>query len=480
MLRTQLWSGSKPDLRDQTAHVYDQGSTFDDLLRALRRAEVDLQLRGGGAKKKISTPSMAAKKIKFLGHIVSEDGIEADPDKIQRIKDWPTPVNPDEVRMFLGFADYTKPFEVHTDASGHGFGAVLYQEQNGLKKVISYASRGLNKAESNYSAHRLEFLALKWAVTEKFKDYLYGNTFRVYTDNNPLTYVLTSAKLDATGHRWLAALSAYNFDIIYRPGLNNADADGLSILPGIEAESQQITSESIHFTRDMHKLSQLESDCKTTAEALFKNFIMHYGIPKRIHSDQGTNFESQLMKELCNLLGMEKSRTTSYHPMGNGMVERFNWTLLNMLGTLQPDKKADWKTYVVPLVHAYNSIRHESTNQSPFFLMFGREPRLPIDLAFGIETNKSHQSLTAYSESLKKKLQEAYTLASKASKTAQDKQKVSYDLKTRGATVQIEFCAKRIWGGEEEDAAQKPSPAHWINTSDHGEQRQTDSHEANS
>ncbi|XP_067655385.1 uncharacterized protein [Haliotis asinina] len=68
--------------------------------------------------------------------------------------------------------------------------------------------------------------------------------------------------------------------------------------------------------------------------------------------------------------------------------------------------------------------------------MFGREPRLPIDLAFGIETNKSHQSLTAYSESLKKKLQEAYTLASKASRRAQDKQKASYDLKTRGATVQ--------------------------------------------
>ena len=68
----------------------------------------------------------------------------------------------------------------------------------------------------------MEFLALKWSITDKFHDYLYGHKFRVLTDNNPLTYVLTSAKLDATGHRWLAALAAYDFDIIYRPGKTNA------------------------------------------------------------------------------------------------------------------------------------------------------------------------------------------------------------------------------------------------------------------
>ena len=96
-----------------------------------------------------------------------------------------------------------------------------------MKRVISYASRGVSKSEGNYPAHRLEFLALKWAVTEKFHDYLYGNTFTVYTDNNPLTYILTSAKLHDTGHRWLAPLASSNFDIVYRSGLNNADTDGL-------------------------------------------------------------------------------------------------------------------------------------------------------------------------------------------------------------------------------------------------------------
>ena len=101
----------------------------------------------------------------------------------------------------MSYADFNQPFIVHTDASTEGLGAVLYQEQDGVECVIAYASRGLRDSERNYPAHKLEFLHLMWAVTDKFHDYLYGNNFTVYTDNNPLTYVLSSAKLDATGHR---------------------------------------------------------------------------------------------------------------------------------------------------------------------------------------------------------------------------------------------------------------------------------------
>jgi hypothetical protein len=79
----------------------------------------------------------------------------------------------------------------------------------------------LTKSEKHYPPHKLEFLALKWAVCDKFKDYLYGTQFTVLTDSNPMTYVLTTAKLDTTGHRWLAALAAFNFNIPYRPGKKN-------------------------------------------------------------------------------------------------------------------------------------------------------------------------------------------------------------------------------------------------------------------
>ena len=123
------------------------------------------------------------------------------------------------------------------DASGDGLGCVLYQEQDGIERVIAYANRGLRASQSNYSAHKLEFLALKWAVCDKFHDYLYGNIFTVRNDNNPLTYVLTTVKLDTIGHRWLAALSSYNFSLVYRSGRKNLDADALSRLPSNNKET---------------------------------------------------------------------------------------------------------------------------------------------------------------------------------------------------------------------------------------------------
>jgi hypothetical protein len=106
----------------------------------------------------------------------------------------------------VAYPEYDAPFIVHTDAFQEGLGAVLYQEQQGTIRVIAYASRRLTPAEKNYHLHsaKLEFLALKWAVTEHFRAYLhYAPKFVVYTDNNPLTYVLSSAKQNATGLRWV-------------------------------------------------------------------------------------------------------------------------------------------------------------------------------------------------------------------------------------------------------------------------------------
>lgn len=146
----------------------------------------------------------------------------------------------------MAYPNFEKPFILHVDASQDGLGAILYQEQeNGKKSVIGYGSRTLTPAERNYHLHsgKLEFLALKWAVTEKFRDYLYYSpSFSVYSDNNPLTYILTSAKLDATRHRWVAELPDFNFQIFYKPGRLNNDADGLSCMPlDIDLYAQQCT-----------------------------------------------------------------------------------------------------------------------------------------------------------------------------------------------------------------------------------------------
>ena len=232
-----------------------------------------------------------------MGHIVSKNSIETDPKKIEAIKNWPVSKTVTELRSFLGFmnyyckfipkyvqiarpinqlvsgenankkkalvdwteecqiafehlkqlciqmpilayANYTKPFKLHTDASEHGLGVVLYQRQDdNTERVIAYASRTLSKPKRNYDPHKLEFLALKWSIIDRFHEYLYGGHFEGYTDNNPLTYILTTAKLDATGQRWVASLANYNFKIFYKSGKLNVQADVLSCIPW---ESTQI------------------------------------------------------------------------------------------------------------------------------------------------------------------------------------------------------------------------------------------------
>ena len=197
-------------------------------------------------------------RLEYLGHILSSKGIETNSKKIAAILNWPQPRNITQIRSFLGFcncyrkfikgyaqvakplyqlltgenakkktnevewteqckqafnklkeicsdtpilayADYSKCFKVHTDASEQSLGAVLYQDQDdGTTRVIAYASRNLSKSRKRYHSSKLEFLALKWSVCERFHKYLYGGKFQVYTDNNPLKYILTTAKLDAT------------------------------------------------------------------------------------------------------------------------------------------------------------------------------------------------------------------------------------------------------------------------------------------
>ena len=129
----------------------------------------------------------------------------------------------------MAYDNYGKPFKLHTDASENGLGAVLYQKQDdGTDHIIAYASQTLSKSERNYGAHKSEYLALEWSVTERFHEYLYGGYFEAYINNNPLTYILTTAKLDATGQRWVASLANYNFEIFYKCGKVNVEADALS------------------------------------------------------------------------------------------------------------------------------------------------------------------------------------------------------------------------------------------------------------
>ena len=556
----------------------------------------------------------------------------------------------------LAFADANKPYILHTDASLKGLGAVLYQEYPEGLRPVAFASRRVSPTEQRYTIHQLEFLALKWAVVDKFHDYLYGARFTVRTDNNPLTYVLTTAKLNATGHRWLATLALYDFDIQYRPGKYNIDADLLSrnmadevergewedipqsgvksicqnvyttessgtppryidqlgpspecipevyafpthldllslkqmskadlieaqkkdntirkvveamqrgkwprdketdtemmlmkrerdrlvlkdgllhrrskkpsgeqvtqlVLPAefrgavlrslhddmghlgvdrttdllrgrfywpkmaweaekyvkncgecvtrktpckkaaplhqivsrgpidlvcidflsMEPDSRGISNVLVvtdHFTRYAQAFPTRNQKALTVAKVLVEKYFVHYGLPTRIHSDQGRDFESKVIRELLMILGVRKSRTTPYHPQGDPQPERFNRTLLSMLATLGHEKKRSWSQHIPYVVHAYNSTKCDSTGYSPYLLMFGREARLPVDLCFGTSpdgTGDRHHS--RYVEKLKGDLQEAYQLASQAADKTHQRNKRAYDQRVRFQTV---------------------------------------------
>ncbi len=191
-----------------------------------------------------------------------------------------------------------------------------------------------------------------------------------------------------------------------------------------------------HFSRYAQAMPTRNQTARTTARVLYDNFFVHYGFPSVLHSDRGANFESKIIRNLCKITGMKKSRTTPYHPMGNGMVERFNQTLLNMLGTLANDQKSDWKAHVPTLTHAYNAAVHDSTGYSPYYLMFGRHPRLAIDAFLGLPSGSTVSSQEDYAEKLKARLTTAYELARGKSKISGSRYKGYYDKRVRYAALQ--------------------------------------------
>jgi len=185
---------------------------------------------------------------------------------------------------------------------------------------------------------------------------------------------------------------------------------------------------SDYFTKWVEAYPMSNMEAHTVAEIVVTKWISRMGVPMVIHSDQGRNFESKLFKQMCDLLGVKKTRTTAFRPASNGLVERFNRTLNEMICTTVREGSLTWDKRVHLLTMAYRGTPHESTGFSPNFMVYGRELYMPIDVMMGRPQSEAGDELE-YTRGLRERLEEAYDVAREHLKTDAVRQKRYYDLR---------------------------------------------------
>ena len=201
-------------------------------------------------------------------------------------------------------------------------------------------------------------------------------------------------------------------------------------LPKTARENRYILTVVDHFTKHVEAYPLPDQEAVTIARVFLNEFVARYGVPYVIHTDQGTNFESNLFKELCKTLGIAKTRTTPYHPQCDGQVERMNRTIVELL-KLNVDKPTEnWDLELGLTLIAYRSAVQSSTGYTPFFLLYGREMRLPLDIIYRPPNqDKCHSE---YVQSVRSTLETSYETARERLNLAHNRQKDYYDRKTHG------------------------------------------------
>ena len=208
------------------------------------------------------------------------------------------------------------------------------------------------------------------------------------------------------------------------------DRVGLDIIEPLclpEDKNKYILVIGDYFTRWMEAYSLPSQHAERIAEKLVHEFIAHYGTPLEIHSDQGRNFESVLFKEVLKLLEVTKTRTTANRPRSNGLIERFNKTLGQMIEKIVDKNHRNWDKYLSLLLAAYRATPHPATGFSPNMLMFGREINLPGDILFPFPRKEEPSDVSEYVLNLRNNMEEIYHIVRKNLKTAAERQKRDYD-----------------------------------------------------
>ena len=184
------------------------------------------------------------------------------------------------------------------------------------------------------------------------------------------------------------------------------------------------------FTRYAQAYATKNKSAKTSAEKLFNDFVLKFGMPNRVLHDQGKEFENKLFDELEKYFGIKRCRTTPYHPMGNGMVKRLNSTVIQMLLTLPEKLKYKWKDSLNKLKYAYNCTKHSVTGYSPYFSLFGRNPKLLIDIILSEHQEPSNEqpNYNNFIQTWKARMKEAFRIVEENTKKRRSADKRQRDL----------------------------------------------------
>lgn len=173
-------------------------------------------------------------------------------------------------------------------------------------------------------------------------------------------------------------------------------------------------------------------EASTVAKLLVEQWVCRFGAPRTIHTDQGRNFESNLFREVCQLLNIHKSRTSAYHPQSDGMIERFNRTLLSMLSLFVEENQSNWDVLLPYVMMAYRSSIHSSTGFTPYKVIFGQEIVLPVDVMLSLDNGERFSSAIEYVARLLDTLSTVVEAVKGHQLRASARQKTAYDFRAQG------------------------------------------------
>ena len=187
------------------------------------------------------------------------------------------------------------------------------------------------------------------------------------------------------------------------------------------------------YTKYVVAVPLKDTTSETVATALVEEWFLKFGAPQTLHTDQGTNFNSEVMRDICKIFMIDKTRTSPYHPQGNGQVQRFNRVIADTISKYRAEKPCEWDQYLPQFVFVYNTTVHRTTGTTPCSMLYAQEAQYPIDLFFPKPPGDSRSEVSDLGTELNEKLYDVHSHAQLTMGREQRRQKEYYQRKTHGA-----------------------------------------------